>query len=433
MMSWKPDDLQGWHKKARSAFTAALDAGHPASLTGDAVAKLTAPVTAIIAIGKAATAMAIAARGSRAIGPNVPGIIVTNDENFVVIDGMDCHASAHPVPDERGLAATLAVTQMAKGLTADDHLLLLISGGGSALLPAPVSGVSLAEKQQLNEALLASGMDIHQMNAIRRLFSTLKGGRLARLVYPAKITQFLLSDVPEDRLESIASGPAVGDPVPLEAAVSLIVDAGLDKLDFVARHVEALRGGSAEQPARPGDADIAHVTSQILASNALCQDAAVRSLVTAFDSAGETLGLLAGEASECGRELAKRITAQVNHHGRMAYGVTGGETTVTLGSLSGGKGGRSQELALAFADEMAAMVQPPAQWLILAGGTDGRDGPTDAAGAIIDSNSFFDQLAATRALASHNSYHYLAAHDQLLRVPSTGTNLGDLAIVIALP
>jgi glycerate-2-kinase len=97
------------------------------------------------------------------------------------------------------------------------------------------------------------------------------------------------------------------------------------------------------------------------------------------------------------------------------------------------RGGRSQELALAFADEMAAMAQPPARWLILAGGTDGRDGPTDAAGAIIDSGSSFDQLAATRALADHNSYHYLAAHDQLLKVPPTGTNLGDLAIVIALP
>ena len=433
MMSGKVDNLQGWRQTARAAFTAALDAGHPASLTGGAVAKITTPVTAIIAIGKAAAAMAIAARGSGAFGLDVPGIIVTNDENFVVVDGMDCHASAHPVPDERGLAAASAVTQMAKGLTGDDHLLLLISGGGSALLPAPVPGVSLAEKQQLNEALLASGMDIHQMNAIRRLFSTLKGGRLARLAHPAKITQLLLSDVPNDRLESIASGPAVGDPVPLEVAVSLIADAGLDRLDFVARHVEALCGGVADQPVRPGEADIAHVTTRILASNALCQDAAARSLATAFDSADEAMGPLAGEAAKCGRELARRITACMRHHRQMVYGVTGGETTVSLGSVPGGKGGRSQELALAFADEMAAMAKPPARWLILAGGTDGRDGPTDAAGAIIDSGSSFDQLAATRALVDHDSYHYLAAHDQLLKVPPTGTNLGDLAIVIALP
>ena len=149
MMSAKADNLQGWQHTARAAFNAALDIGHPARLTGAAVAKLTAQVTAIIAIGKAAASMAIAARGSDAICRDVPGIIVTNDENFVSVDGMDCHASAHPVPDERGLKAASAVTQMAKSLTDDDHLLLLIIGGGSALLPAPVPGVSHAEKQQL--------------------------------------------------------------------------------------------------------------------------------------------------------------------------------------------------------------------------------------------------------------------------------------------
>ena len=433
MMSALPDNLTGWQKAARNAFAAAIAAGHPASLTRSAVIRLATPVTAIAAIGKAATAMAIAARDAGTIDPDIPSIVVTNDENFLVIEGMDCHASAHPVPDNRGLVAAGAVAEMARKLSFDDHLLLLISGGGSALVPAPAPGISLLEKQRLNEALLASGLDIHQMNAIRRLFSTLKGGRLARLAYPAKITQFLLSDVPEDRLESIASGPAVCDPVPLESAFSLIAGAGLEKLDFVSRHIEALRNGTADEPARPGDNEVANVTSHILASNTLCQNETARSLTTAFETTGTKLIPLAGEANDCGRSLARHISARMRHANAMVYGVTGGETTVSLGPAPSGMGGRSQELALAFADEMVGMEQSPASWLILAGGTDGRDGPTDAAGAVIDSASFFDPVAATRALADHDSYQYLAAHNNLLKVPPTGTNLGDLAIVIAAP
>ncbi len=432
-MSALSNNLEGWQQTARSAFAAALAAGHPASLTRSAVATLATPVTAIIAIGKAATAMAIAARSAGTIDPNIPGIIVTNDENFSVVEGMDCYASAHPVPDDRGLVAAGAVTEMAQNLGGEDHLLLLISGGGSALVPAPAPGISLLEKQQLNEALLGSGLDIHQMNAIRRLFSTLKGGRLARLAYPAKITQLLLSDVPEDRLESIASGPAVCDPVPLEAAFSLIANSGLQQLDFVARHMEALLSGEADQPVRPNDDKIGTVTSHILASNTLCQDATTKSLVAAFGGEGTTLIPLAGEAAVCGRNLARLIAAKMRYEKQMVYGVTGGETTVSLGNALGGKGGRSQELALAFADEMAAMKQAPTRWLILAGGTDGRDGPTDATGGFIDSTLSFDQAAARKALANHDSYHYLAAHGQLLTVPPTGTNLGDLAVVIAAP
>ena len=144
------------------------------------------------------------------------------------------------MPDGRGLRAAEKVIDLVTPLTADDHLLLLISGGGSALLPAPAAGISLEQKIALNDALLASGLDIHDMNVIRRLFSRLKGGRLARLAAPAKITQFLLSDVPGDRLESIASGVAVADPVSFEYAKSLVKTNRLDQLDFVASHMAAL-------------------------------------------------------------------------------------------------------------------------------------------------------------------------------------------------
>ena len=207
--------FSGW---IRAAFDAALLAGQPLRITQLACQAIAAP-TAIIALGKAAGAMA---EGARAAGFTAPGVIITTDENHRQIGGFDCVAASHPMPDERGLRAAKKVTDLVTYLKADDHLLLLISGGGSALLPAPASGISLEQKIALNDALLASGLDIHDMNVIRRLFSTLKGGRLARLAAPAKITQFLLSDVPDDRLESIASGVAVADPVPFDYAKDLV-------------------------------------------------------------------------------------------------------------------------------------------------------------------------------------------------------------------
>lgn len=432
------DRQEGWHtdwqEAARKAFASALDAGHPARITADAVAELTRPPTAIMAIGKAAAAMASAAIDAGGMNANdLRGIIVTNDENFTHIAGMDCYASAHPVPDERGIVAAQAVGAMAQSLGKDDHLLALISGGGSALLPAPATGITLAQKAVLNEALLASGMDIHQMNAVRRLFSTLKGGRLARLAHPAKITQLLLSDVPEDRLESIASGPFAADPVPLQTAFDLITQNRLDRLDFVAQHMVAIKAGTVDQPVRPNEPEINRVSSHILASNSLCQRVATQSMAAAVPSfmtaTNQALMPLTGDAVDCGVELARLVTAKTRQ-GNM-FGIAGGETTVVLGDGDVGKGGRSQELALAFACEMAETDEPPRRWLVLAGGTDGRDGPTDAAGAIIQSGGPFDLLAAKAALAAHDAYHYLEARDQLLKVAPTGTNLGDLVIVIA--
>ena len=218
----------------------------------------------------------------REAGCDAPGIIVTTDENFAEIEGMRSCASAHPVPDERGLAAAKAVMEFVASLGEDDHLLLLISGGGSALLPAPADGMTLADKQALNEALLASGLDIHDMNAVRRLFSTLKGGRLARWAAPARITQFLLSDVPGDRFESIASGPATADPVPLDQALALIRDAGLDRLPFVKARLMRIEDGAADLPVRPGDPVMKNVTTYLLASNDLCRGASRVSMEVAL-------------------------------------------------------------------------------------------------------------------------------------------------------
>ena len=419
--------LSSWHAAARAAFTGALEAGHPRAVTTQAMARLDNPPTYIIAIGKAAAAMAQAVR---ATGCNAPGIIVTHDEGFAEIENMRCFASAHPVPDTRGLAASEEVIRSVKELGADDHLLLLISGGGSALLPAPTDGVTLEDKMALNAALLASGLDIHAMNAVRRLFSRLKGGRLARLAAPARITQFLLSDVPGNRLESIASGPAVYDPVPLEQVLSMIADYALDRLDVVARMVARIAEGTADLPLREGDPALRLVASHLLASNGLCRTAATTSLAAHFaDAARLDLPDLAGDAATLARSLAHHVS-DISSPDRMLFGVTGGETTVKLDKMSG-KGGRAQEMVLAFADEMHRLgTEAPPRWLVLVGGTDGRDGPTDSAGAMIGAADPFDAAAAARALQKHDSYTYLAAHDQLLEAIPTGTNLGDIAIFL---
>ncbi len=429
-----------------TAFEAGLFAGRPGPITAAASARMTVPPTAIIAVGKAAGAMAEAARDacfSGKTGSDVLGLVVTNDENHRQIDGFTCIASAHPVPDARGLAAAAAVENLLLSLGVDDHLLLLISGGGSALLPAPALGLTLAQKIILNDALLASGLDIHAMNIVRRLFSRLKGGRLARVAAPARITQFLLSDVPDDRLESIASGPAVADPVPLDAAIELIMQHNLDRLDFVPPFLQGLKNGTVDAPVRCGDPVLRGVNSQVLASNAICRTAAEQQLRTSCPhlrvlEAPSLTGEAAVMAAQLARQIlteteAQRQTLKNTHSLGGCFGlVAGGETTVTLDMNAPGKGGRSQELALAFAAALhAAGAAAPRFWAVLAGGTDGRDGPTDAAGGIIHASQEFDQSAAMAALQSHNSYHYLQTHGQLLHRGPTGTNLADLALIIA--
>ena len=417
---------------AIAAFHAGIDAGRPEPVTRDAVEQIIRSAdadfltpTSIIAIGKAACAMADAARQA---GCKASGIIVTNDENYREMPGFDVHASAHPVPDMRGLRASDAVEKLASSLTTDDHLLLLISGGGSALLPAPAPGISLADKMALNQALLASGLDIHDMNVIRRLFSRLKGGRLAALAMPARISQFLLSDVPGDRLESIASGVAAPEPTSLDAAFGLVRLHGLDRLDFVPKHLDALASGKVRAPLAADDPVFDNVQTKILASNSMCRLAS-RALV---EAAGDIMIIdapdLDGDASDMGARLAS-CALSVSKPGR--YGIiVGGETTVKLDANSG-IGGRAQEVALTTAIAFAAdAMSAPANWAVLVGGTDGRDGPCDAAGAILTSDDALDISKAKAALKAHDCYPFLQQAGQLLMTGGTGTNLGDLAIIL---
>ena len=403
---------------ARSGFDAALTAAAPARALAPALAELTTPPDAILAVGKAASAMA---RACRDHGLKAPGVIITNAENAAAVDGFDLIVGGHPVPDSGSLAAAERAIALADSMQAGQHLLVLLSGGGSALMAKPIGGLSLQHKQEINAALLASGQDIHRMNAVRRLFSAVKGGRLAAMAAPARITQWVLSDVPGDHLASIASGPFAPDPWSFDDACACVTEAGIDRHDWARDVLKAMAEGALPPPLRPGDAAFDRIDSNILASNAICVDAAAKDL-SAKGSTVTALPELNGDAIEMGRHLARHVKAAT----QPLTAVSGGETVVTL-PAEHGLGGRSQALALAF---MIDMQDAGFDWVLLAAGTDGRDGPTDAAGGLVTHDMLIDSAAAAAALARHDSYTFLDGIGGLLKCPPTGTNLADIAIIV---
>ncbi|MAH99678.1 MAG: hydroxypyruvate reductase [SAR116 cluster bacterium MED-G04] len=405
-------------KRANEAFDAALAAAAPGSAMAPALDRLDHRPTHILAIGKAASAMA---RACRDHGLDAQGVIITNPENAADVEGFELIIGGHPVPDQGSMDGAKRAIELTSSLGPDDHLLVLLSGGGSALMTRPVGDLDLDHKRIINEALLARGMDIHRMNACRRLFSAVKGGRLAGLAAPARVTQWVLSDVPGDHLASIASGPFAPDPWSFDDAVGCVVEAGITRHDWATSVLDAMRKGDLPAPLRDGDPAFDRVETSILASNAICREAASN------DLGDNTVSLpdLDGDAMAMGRTLAHAV---MNAPAPL-LAVTGGETVVTLPQQHG-LGGRSQALALSF---LLAMEDAEFDWVLLAAGTDGRDGPTDAAGGLVTSGMRPDIDAARAALDGHDSYHYLDRIGGLLRCPPTGTNLADIAIVLTSP
>ena len=210
-------------KLITEAFINGISSGNPEALVSEKLNKLykkNCP-SHFLSIGKAAISMA---QAIIKFNPSIPGIILTNDDNFKNIKGYKCYKASHPIPDKRGYDAYLNIKLFLNNLKRGDHLILLLSGGGSALLPAPAKGITLENKIKINKVLLNSGLDINKVNAIRRIFSSFKGGKLALIASPAKITQLLISDVPGDNLESIASGLASPDPIPLNKTLLYLLN-----------------------------------------------------------------------------------------------------------------------------------------------------------------------------------------------------------------
>jgi glycerate 2-kinase len=345
--------------------------------------------------------------------------------------------AGHPVPDAAGQAGASQIAALLQGLTPRDLVFVLISGGGSALLPSPVQGISLADYQSLTQALLRCGADITEINTIRKHCSGLQGGQLARLAQPAQVATLILSDVVGTPLDAIASGPTVPDRTTFADAITVLTRYDiLDQIPpSVRSHLLAGATGAIPESPKPGDPLFDRVTNTVIGDNASAGRAAVtEARRLGFDSALLTT-FIQGEAREVGRVaagLAQGIACGQSDCRLPACLVLGGETTVTLRGQ--GTGGRNQELALAAAVALDGYVLPEGHDVaVVSLGTDGTDGPTDAAGGIATPDTVARGRAlgldARAALAHNDSYPYLGALGDLIVTGPTNTNVNDLILV----
>jgi glycerate-2-kinase len=378
----------------------------------------------VLAAGKAAAAMG-AALEELAADRIERGLVVTKDGHDAPLSRLALRYGGHPVPDERSERAAREAIALVEGAAREAVLAVLLSGGASALLSCPLPGLSREDLIAATELLLASGVEIEELNTIRKHLTEVSGGRLARRASSHRIEVLAISDVPGDAIETIASGPCAADPSTAADALAIIDRCGL-RGSAPPRVVAHLESGS-EESVKPGDPSLRRVGSTILASNrdalAGARDAALERglrVVTVTD-------LLRGEARQVGRRLAA-LARSLRREGPLLL-LAGGETTVTL--RGGGKGGRNQELALAAACEL----EGGSGIALLAAGTDGTDGPTDAAGAYADGGTVERGRAlgldARAALAGNDSYRFFDAEGGLLVTGPTRTNVMDLVLVLA--
>ena len=372
--------------------------------------------TLLVAVGKAAWQMAKAALDT--LGRVDAGIVITKyDHVRGDLPGVRCYEAGHPVPDENSFAATEKALDMVSCLSADDTVVFLLSGGGSALFELPL--ISGEELQDITKQLLACGADIVEINRIRKRLSAVKGGKFAKACAPAKVVSIVLSDILGDPLDSIASGPAYPDGSTSEEAIAVVEKYGL-KLS-----PEAISLLRTETPKA-----LDNVETYINGS--------VRELCAAAANAAAALGYepvcltdqLSCEAREAGRFLASILKSHA-HDGKALAFIAGGETVVRL--TGKGLGGRNQELALAACEGIAGLNNAA----VFSVGSDGTDGPTDAAGGYTDGESF-DALKAAglnlhRILADNDAYHALKAIGGLVITGPTGTNVNDVAVALLRP
>ncbi|WP_260928319.1 glycerate kinase [Novosphingobium sp. 9] len=410
----------------RQLFEAAVERAAP----GGAIAPLlpTKPKgrCVVIGAGKASAAMAAAVD---AAWPDVEltGLVVTRDGYAVPAGRIEIIEASHPVPDARSEEAAHRILAMVQGLEPDDLVLALISGGGSALMVFPAPGITLADKQEINRQLLASGATIQEMNTVRKHLSAIKGGRLAAAAAPARVVSLVISDIPGDDPGSIASGPTVADTSTIDDVRAILARRSI----VLPASAQAVIDSGAETP-KPGEIaeDIRMVAAPAL-SLAHAADVARAAGINVL-----VLGdAIEGEAREAGIVMAG-IARSVREHGvpvaAPAVLLSGGETTVTIGAGGAGRGGRNTEFQLALALALSGM---DGVWA-LSGDTDGIDGTEDAAGSITTPDTLERGreagLDARAFLAEHDSYTYFDAIGDLVLTGPTMTNVNDFrAILVA--
>lgn len=425
-MTMKPLDADAF---LRALFDAALAAADPARCLAPFLPKPPKGRTIVVGGGKAAATMARAVE--QAWPPEAPlsGLVVTRYGHAVPCQRIEVVEASHPVPDEPGMRGAARMLELVHGLTPDDLVLCLISGGGSALLALPAEGLTLADKQAVNQALLRSGANIAEMNCVRKHLSAIKGGRLALAAAPAPVVALLISDVPGDDPAVIASGPTVPDPTSFADARAVLAKYGITPPPAVAAHLAAEK----DETAKPGDPRLSAVRNIMVAAPQMALEAAAQR-ARDFGVTPLILGdAIEGEAREVAIVMAG-IARQVRHHGQPLGApcvlLSGGETTVTL--RGNGRGGRNAEFLLGLAVALDGLDGVHA----LAADTDGIDGSEDNAGALLHPDSIARAaaagIAAKAALANNDGYGFFQAANGLLTTGPTLTNVNDFRAVLVL-
>ncbi|MHB8950451.1 MAG: glycerate kinase type-2 family protein [Rhodoferax sp.] len=406
-------------------FDAAVDAAQPALCVPRHLPTAPQGRLVVIGAGKASASMARAVE-DHWIGP-LSGLVVTRYGYKVACERIQIVEAAHPVPDMAGELAATQMLQLVQGLTPDDLVLCLISGGGSALLPLPLAGITLADKQALSRDLLKSGASISEMNCVRRHLSAIKGGRLAAACYPARVVTLLISDVPGDRPSDIASGPTVGDESTCDDALAIIRRYGIDLSAHVSEVLTSGRGESI----KPTDARLTGIETHMIATAQMALEAAAR--VAERDGVNAYIlgDSIEGEARDVGKVMAA-IAIQVARRGQPfktpCVLLSGGETTVTI--RGNGRGGRNVEFLLS----LGVALQGESGIHALAGDSDGVDGQEEIAGAFLSPDTldraWAKGIRPKDSLDRNDGHGFFQALGDSVVTGPTLTNVNDFRAIL---